>query len=137
MWGCTADTHLGKIQRIPSLATRIITGNFDYIHSRVYILYAPLIYELLKRGGITFYVFLCLNVHMLSTELQIQFYLFLYLIVLLGMLISMVMTQGVAKIWIFSVPHVIKYNYKRSFNHMTDNLCDELPISAKEATTLD
>ena len=34
IWGCTTDTNLGKIQRIQSLAARIITGNFDYIHSR-------------------------------------------------------------------------------------------------------
>ena len=34
IWGCTTDTNLGKIQRIQSLAVRIITGNFDYIHFR-------------------------------------------------------------------------------------------------------
>ena len=33
IWGCTSDTNLGKIQRIQSLAARIITGNFGYIHS--------------------------------------------------------------------------------------------------------
>ena len=34
IWGCTTDTNRGKIQRIQSLAARIISGNFDYIHSR-------------------------------------------------------------------------------------------------------
>ena len=34
IWGFTTDTNLGKIQWIQSLAARIITGNFDYIHSR-------------------------------------------------------------------------------------------------------
>ena len=34
IWGCTTDTNMGKIQRMQSLAARIITGNFDPIHSR-------------------------------------------------------------------------------------------------------
>ena len=62
IWGCTTDTNLGKIQRIQSLAARIITGSFDPIHSRGVDIVRPL-HLPLKRGGITFYVFLCLNVY--------------------------------------------------------------------------
>ena len=34
IWGWTTDINTGKIQPIQSLAARIITRNFDYIHSR-------------------------------------------------------------------------------------------------------
>ena len=34
IWGCTTDTNLGKIQRIQSLAARVIIGNFDYTYSK-------------------------------------------------------------------------------------------------------
>jgi hypothetical protein len=34
LWGCTTKQNIDKIQRIQNQAVRIITGNFDFIHSR-------------------------------------------------------------------------------------------------------
>ena len=59
---------------------------------------------------------------------------------LLCMLISMAMTPGAAKIWIYTcpdVPRVIKDIYKRSFSYMATNLWNQLPTDVKESATLD
>ena len=49
IWGCTTDTNLGKIQWIQSVAARIITGNFDYIHSRGVDIVRPLHLQTVKE----------------------------------------------------------------------------------------
>ena len=34
IWGCTTEVSLNRVQRIQNLLARIISNNFDYIHSR-------------------------------------------------------------------------------------------------------
>ena len=34
VWGCTTETNLNRVQRVQNHAARLITGNFDYIHTR-------------------------------------------------------------------------------------------------------
>ena len=96
IWGCTTDTNLGKIQRIQSLAARIITGNFDYIyiHSRGVDIVRSLHLQTVKERRDYFLCVLMFKcIHGLAPNYLRN-----------DVLISMAMTPEAAKIWIYTCP---------------------------------
>ena len=96
IWGCTTDTNLGKIQRIQSLAARIISGNFDYINSRGVDIVRSLHLKTVKERQD---YFLCVLMFKCIQGLALNY---LCNDVTMYMLISMALTPGGAKIWIYT-----------------------------------
>ena len=130
IWGCTTDTNFGKIQRIQSLAARIITGNFDYIHSRGVDIVRSLHLQTVKdRRDYFLCVLMFKCIHGLAPN-------YLRNDVTMYVDIHGYDTRSGENMDLY-VPRVIKDNYKRSFSYMATNLWNQLPTDVKESATLD
>ena len=130
IWGCTTDTNLGKIQRIQSLAARIITGNFDYIHSRGVDIVRSLHLQTVKdRRDYFLCVLMFKCIHGLAPN-------YLRNDVTMYVDIHGYDTRSGENMDLY-VPRVIKDIYKRSFSYMATNLWNQLPTDVKESATLD
>ena len=129
IWVCT-DTNLGKIQRIQSLAARIITGNFDYIHSRdVDIVHSLHLQTVKERRDyflcvLMFKCIYCLAPNYLCNDVTMYVDIYGY------------DTRSGENMDLY-MPRVIKDIYKRSFSYMATNLWNQLPTDVKGSTTRD
>ena len=109
-----------KIQRIQRLATRIMTGNFDYIHSRgVDIVHSLNLQTVKERRG----YFLCVLVFKCIHDLAHN-YLCNYVTMYVD--IHGYDTRSGENMDSY-MPRVIKDIYKRSFRYMTTTLWNHLP----------
>ena len=130
IWGCTTDTNLGKIQGIQSLAARIITGNFDYIHSRGVDIVRSLHLQTVKERRDHFLCVLMFKcIHGLAPN-------YLRNDVTLYVDIHGYDTRSGENMDLY-VPPVIKDINKRSFSYTATNLWNQLPTDVKESATLD
>ena len=92
IWGCTTDTKLRKIQWIQSVAARIITGNFDYIHSRGVDIVRSLHLQTVKERRDYFLcvlMFKCIQglaLNYLCNDVIMYIYMYMYICILLPML---------------------------------------------------
>ena len=129
IWGCTTDTNIRKIQRIQSLAARIITGNFDYIHSSGVDIVRSLHLQTVKeRRDYFICVLLFKCIHGLAPN-------YLRNDVTMYVDIHGYDTRSGENMDLY-VPRVIKDIY-RSFSYMATNLWNQLPTDVKVSATLD